>query len=342
MTDRATANPGTDAENTLSDLTRAWRLLHESALLVDLSDRGRLQMEGPQAATVMNGLVTNEIAALAPGEGRYAAALTPKGKVLADVTVFRTGVGVLAIVPRRAAEGFLAMIRKYVNPRLARYRDVSDETMELGIFGPRAGEAVVAAADTAIELPAPLWAHRDVVIAGNTLLVARVPDAGIAGFVLIGPAPARDAVQSRLLSAGAQLGDARALDAARIEAGRPAWGRDMDDTTLAQEARLDALEAISYEKGCYTGQETVARLHFRGHVNRFLRGLRLDRPDVPEGAAVWWGDREAGKVRSVAVSPRLGPIALAMVRREVPDDADVAVRWDDGAATGRVVQLPFA
>jgi folate-binding protein YgfZ len=127
-----------------------------------------------------------------------------------------------------------------------------------------------------------------------------------------------------------------------VEAGRPAWGRDIDDTTLTQEANLDELQAISYEKGCYTGQETVARVHFRGHVNRYLRGLVLERDDVPPGAALWLSDKQVGDVRSVVISPRLGPIALGMVRREVPAGERLEIRMDGRNANATVVKLPFA
>src|SRR5207302_6112480 len=134
--------------------------------------------------------------------------------------------------------------------------------------------------------------------------------------------------RSELFDAGARAVGADVVECARIEAGRPQWGIDMDDSTLPQEANLDQLGAISYTKGCYTGQEIVARLHFRGHVNRRLTGLRVEGATVPargaeltnlEGAA-------CGDVRSAVVSPRFGPIALGMVRREVDAGAQVTVR----------------
>ena len=115
----------------------------------------------------------------------------------------------------------------------------------------------------------------------------------------------------------------------------------MNEETLAQEAGLDRLGALSYTKGCYTGQETVARVHFRGHVNRFLRGLRAE--SMPDGeAVVFAGDRDVGDVRSRAVSPRLGAIALAMLRREVETGAEVTVRAPGGETSAIVVDLPFS
>ncbi len=324
--------------------TDGWKAFHESAALVDRSDRSRLRFEGPGAADVVNGLVTNDVVKLGAGEGVYAVALTPKGKIIADVRVFRTTEGILADVSSLAAPGWLAMIRKYVNPRLAKYRDVSAETADLGLFGPRAGQVLALAAEmpgesTGLDHP---YQHRELQLAGATVTVARIPDAGVPGFTLIAPADAKGALHELLVACGALPASADAFDIARVEAGRPEWGRDMDESTLVQEAGMEALGAISYEKGCYTGQETVARLHFRGHVNRLLRGLVFDRADVPGSAALWTTEKQVGDVRSVVISPRLGPIALAMIRREVPPGDELEARFGEDLARARVVELPFS
>lgn len=329
---------------TADDVADAYRALHDGAVLIDRSDRSRLRLEGPRAAEVMSGLVTNDVMRLTPGEGLYAAALTPKGKIIADVRIFRTEDAVLADVSPAAAEGWWAMIRKYVNPRLARYQDVSGDIADLGVFGPRAEAVIALAAEIpgeSLGLDAP-FQHRTLTIAESPLRVARVPDAGVMGFSILCPAVSTDALAQLLIACGARQGAAEVLEVARVEAGRPAWGRDIDDTTLAQEANLDALQAISYEKGCYTGQETVARVHFRGHVNRSLRGLVLEQGDVPPRTALWSGEKEVGDVRSVVASPRLGPIGLAMVRREVPAGERLEMRLDGATVGATVVQLPFA
>ena len=130
---------------------------------------------------------------------------------------------------------------------------------------------------------------------------------------------------------------------ARVEAGRPEWGIDIDESTIPQEANFDELHAISYTKGCYTGQETVARVHFRGHVNRHLRGLTYTGPSpLPPGAQLLDDAGKAvGDVRSAAISPRLGGIALAMLRREIAVGSSVRVTWDGGESAASVVMLPF-
>lgn len=322
----------------------AYGALHDDAVLIDRSDRSRLQLEGPRAAEVMSGLVTNDVMKLVPGEGLYAAALTPKGKIIADVRIFRMEDAVLADVSPAAAEGWWAMLRKYVNPRLAKYRDVSTEIADLGLFGPRTEAVIALAAEVpgeSLGLDSP-FRHRPLTIAESPVTVARIPDAGVDGFALFCPTESRERLAELLIACGARQGTSEVLEVARVEAGRPAWGRDIDDTTLAQEANLDELQAISYEKGCYTGQETVARVHFRGHVNRMLRGLVLQRGDVPPRTTLWSGDKEVGDVRSVVISPRLGPIALAMVRREVPVGQRLELRVDGETIGATVVELPFA
>ncbi len=115
----------------------------------------------------------------------------------------------------------------------------------------------------------------------------------------------------------------------------------MNEETLAQEANIDTLGGVSYTKGCYTGQETVARVHFRGHVNRHLRGLLSDHP-ISTGSLLFADDgAAAGDVRSSVQSPRLGAIAIAMVRREIEHGAMITARWEGGEARAQVVELPF-
>jgi folate-binding protein YgfZ len=153
------------------------------------------------------------------------------------------------------------------------------------------------------------------------------------------------------VSARATPAGLAAWEIARVEAGRPEWGIDIDDTTIAQEARLDELGAISYTKGCYTGQEVVARVHFRGHVNRGLRGIRASGTTAPPTRATLFDatNKAVGDVRSSVTSPRLGGIALSMIRREVETGAQLMARWsadpagdtDAGEMQVDVVALPF-
>lgn len=315
------------------------------AIVVDRSARSRGTFTGAKARDVLTGLVTNDVLALQPGEGCYAAALTPKGKIIADPRIFVRTDDVLVDVPAAAATGWWGMIRKYVNPRLSRYVDVSADTVDLSVYGERA-HAVIAAA-LGLEWDAlrimPHFAHRTVDGFGEAILVARVPDVGLEGYALIAPLAVRATLWDALVSHGARPAGTDACDIARIEAGRPEWGVEIDDATLTQEANMEALHAISFTKGCYTGQETVARVHFRGHVNRQLRGLRLDdASSVAAGAELYDATGKlVGQVRSVAVSPRLGGIAMAMVRREVAVEDEIEVAASEARVRARVVALPF-
>lgn len=326
------------------DTERAWTALQSGAVIADRSNRLRMLFSGDKAAESLNGLVTSDVLALIPGSGQYSAALTPKGKVIADLRIFANSEGLLVDVSPAAGPGWVAMVRKFVNPRLAKYQDVSEQSADIGVFGRRAYE-IVRAVFPDVEVPAglPSYSHARATFADSVTMIARVPDFGVEGYDIILPRSAAGVLRSKLLSAGATEDADEALHIARIEAGRPEWGVDMDDTMLAQEVDMERLEAISFSKGCYTGQETVARVHFRGHVNRLLRGLRFADAVLPPAGAQLTDDtgRDTGTVRSGAVSPRLGAITLAIVRREIEPGAMVRATWAGGQAEARVEALPF-
>jgi tRNA-modifying protein YgfZ len=166
--------------------------------------------------------------------------------------------------------------------------------------------------------------------------VALAPDTAPFAALLSGPGPAVDSAVRRLLLAGALRGEERDLQAARILAGWPALGVEIDEKTLPQEVRYDEIGGVSYTKGCYTGQETVARIHFRGHTNRELRGLAWRQPGAPNGRSVLAREKEVGTVRStLTVDGRT--VGLALVRREVEPGAEVLA----GGRGATVVTLPF-
>jgi folate-binding protein YgfZ len=310
--------------------------LRTGAVAIDRSHRARWRLAGAKAAETLTGLVTNDVVALAPGQGQYAALLTPKGKIIADVTIYRVADGLLIDVPPRATAGFGETIKKYVNPRVVAYTDESGATCDVGAYGVRAATIVAQAVGLTIDALTALAPHGHLAAAGG--IVTRVPTLGLDGFTVMAPTAERDGLWQRLLGAGAVAGSAAVWDVARVEAGRPEWGVDIDETTIPQEAGFDELGAISYTKGCYTGQETVARIHFRGHVNRHLRGLRMsDDVQPPTTALVDHAGKAVGDVRSTVRSPRLGAIALAMIRREVEVGATILA----GDAPVTVTALPF-
>ncbi len=344
----ARAAPGFENAALFTSVDEEYAALRSGAALVDRSARVRFLVGGTQAAETLTGLVTNDVAALHPGSGQYAAALTAKGKVIADVRIFARLDGLVIDTPASAGPGFTAMIRKYVNPRLARYADVSAVLRTLGVYGPRAHHAIasVLEADGAPEASVAAlrvlhdFHHTAFDFAGASIFVARVPDFGGDGFDCFVPVEVAEQFWSKLMDARAIPAGSDATEIARVEAGRPMWGIDMDESTLAQEANFDALDGISYTKGCYTGQETVARVHFRGHVNRNLRGIESAVP-IPRGAELFDAEKSVGTVTSSVVSPRLGAIALAMLRREVESGAMLSARWEGGNASARVREIPF-
>jgi folate-binding protein YgfZ len=329
--------------------------LHSRAALFDRSHRGRIRVSGERAAEMVAGLVTNDVTGLAPGQGCYAAALTAKGKIVADVRVFVEEGSVLTDAPPRAAEGWAAMVKKFVNPRVAPHADETARLRDIGLFGPNARHVV--SAMTGVQAPALTalapYAHATVQIDGTTVLVASIPDLGMEGFELIVPAESHAALWQRAVDAGATPAGLEAWEIARVEAGRPEWGLDIDDSTIPQEANFDELHGISYTKGCYVGQETVARVHFRGHVNKHIRGVRAAGVEPPPRGATLHDEAGAqvGDIRSAVRSPMLGGIALAMVRRDVAPGTQLMARWQTESAIAErgleerrvdIAALPFA
>ena len=299
------------------------RVLVEACGLIDRSERGKLALTGADAVEFLNGQVTNELAGLRPGEGRYAAFLTHKGKMLGDLRI-------LVVSDGRADAG--APPELLLDTERAALQALFERTLERGLLsliGPRAGEVA-----SASELAEDEHANASVSVDEVAALAVRTD----VGIDLLCDAEQTEALRARLVERGAQAVGGEAVECLRIESGRPRFGVDMDESTIPQEAGLNE-RAVSFTKGCYVGQETVARLHYRGKPNRHLRGLRLTAP-AARGDALLLGEREVGRLGSVAVSPRLGAIALALVRREAAPGHVVAV--GTSGATASVVELPFA
>lgn len=340
----ATVAPGFEHVELFSTPSAEHDALRTGAALVDRGAGLRMIVTGAKAGDTLTGLLTNDVLALVPGTGQYAAALTAKGKIIADVRVFARDDDFLLDTTEAAAPGFSAMIRKFVNPRLARYADVSAILRTIGVFGPAAAATLARALRIDVQALSGLshYQHFAMNRDGTAVRIARVPDLGVDGFDLFVPVEGATSLWSALVDTGAVPAGRTAVNISRVEAGRPLWGADMDDNTLAQEANFDELHGISYTKGCYTGQETVARVHFRGHVNRRLRGLRSTQL-LPAGAQLFSDDgAPVGDVRSAVSSPALGAIAMAMVRHEVPAASRLAVRWEGGETHAVVHELPFA
>jgi tRNA-modifying protein YgfZ len=302
-------------------ISDAYAALTEAVALVDRSERGKLALTGPEAKAFLNGQVSNDIEALEPGTGCYATLLTNKGKMLGDLRAIDTGAELWLDTERVALQALFDTIRRGTVGWDAQLHKRTLQQALLSLVGPRASDAVGGEVG-------PEHANRIEEIGGAAVLLIAT-DVGIDVVCATEDAPA-----VRAALAVPDVPEA-AAEVVRVEAGRPRYGVDVDDSTIPEEAGLNE-RAVSFSKGCYVGQETVARLHYRGKPNRHLRGLRLSAP-VPSGTPLLLGEREVGRLGSSVVSPRHGPIGLALVRREAaPGDELVA-----GDATATVVELPF-
>jgi folate-binding protein YgfZ len=309
------------------------RTLLEGCGLLDRSERGKLALTGRDAVEFLNGQVTNELMPLHPGEGLYAAFLTHKGKMLGDLRILAVGEGdapsgLLLDTERTSLQALFDMIRRF---KVGFQVELHKRTVERGLLsliGPEADQIAGAG-----ELPDVEHANARLEIGQLAVLAARTD----VGIDLICDSADTDEVASALRERGAVAVSEQAAECLRIERGRPRFGLDLDDTVIPQEAGLNE-RAVSFTKGCYVGQETVARLHYRGKPNRHLRGLRLSEP-VASGDELRLGERPVGRLASTAISPRLGPIALALVRREAEPGAIVSV--GEQGASAEVVALPF-
>jgi folate-binding protein YgfZ len=311
----------------LIELDAQYRQLREECGLLDRSDRGKLLVSGPDAAEYLQGQLTNDVEALAPGEGQYAALLDRKGHMQADMRVLRPAADEvwLDTEPEAlpAARRHLAM---YSIGREVKVADVSGERAILSLIGPRSVEIAGAAA-------LPPNACEETSVAGVECLAAGTRE----GIDLISAAADASRLREALLAAGAVEVSSEAVEILRIESGTPRFGVEMRTETMPAEAGI-VEDAVSFTKGCYIGQETVARLHYKGKPNRHLRGLRLSAP-AESGVLLHLGEKEVGRLGGSAVSPALGPIGLAILRREAEPGTELAV-GEDGV-TARVVDLPF-
>jgi folate-binding protein YgfZ len=305
--------------------------LVEGCGLVDRSERGKLALSGAGAKEFLNGQVTNDVAALVPGTGCYAAFLTHKGKMLGDLRILDTGPPtheLLLDTERPALQDLFDMIRRY---KVGFDAELHKRTLQRGLLsliGPLAREVAGAG-----DLPGAEHAHRAGEVAG---LPVRLIATDL-GVDVLCRAEDTVAIATALAGAGAVPVAEDDAEIVRVERGRPRYGVDLDEATIPQEAGLNE-RAVSFTKGCYVGQETVARLFYKGKPNRHLRGLRLAAP-AARGDELRLGEKVVGRLGSAVRSPRLGPIALALVRREAEPGATVAV--GDAGTTATVVELPF-
>lgn len=295
-----------------------YRAILGGAGLLDRSSRGRLRLTGADRRVYLQGLLTNDIVALAPGAGCYAAYLTLQGRMIADMRVFETGEHLVVDLDGTVAASVADRWAQLVFSEDVEVANITESTAEIGLYGPAAARIAAAMSEVAEEELAtlPLFGNRH----AGAGLVVRSDDIGTLGFDLIVPVALKDEAVRRALEAGAVAIDPALAEAIRIEAGRPLFLADMDQDTIPLEAGIED-RAISFTKGCYVGQEVIIRVLHRGHgrVARRLVRLALDEgaPVPARGDTIASGDKEIGHITSAAMSPSTNrPIALGYLHRD--------------------------
>ncbi len=339
----ATLTPyrGAEAAAGYGDREAESEALRSACGLIHRSWTSGLEMLGEDRDRFLGGYVTCEVKGLAPGTGVYGFVTSVKGRVLADPVVLALDDRLWLELPPDRAQEISQHLGKY-----AIFDRVEIQPLEamsaFSLIGPHAAEALGAA----VEVPEAVWSHRPAEVAGAEVRVVREPAFELGGreipaWTIWVPTAAAAACFERLATSGAgglvPIGH-RAFDSLRVEAGRPLYGLDFGSDNFPQETGLEG-QAVSYEKGCYLGQEVVARIHYRGGVNRHLRGLIFDRDAAdPVGRAVLAGGREAGTVTSAATLTDGARIGLAILHQRAEPGTEVEVT---GGGTARVVDLPF-
>ncbi len=331
-----------------------YQALTEGAGLLDRIDRGRLRLTGADRRSYLQGILTNDIAALTPGTGCYAAMLTPQGRMIADMRVLELGDAVLIDLDRRLAPDIRDRFDQFIFSEDVVVSDDTDALVQLGLYGPHAGTILAQALsqlgarhhDSTAAGPERLGIFQTAHWrgAGVSLIVAGSDDFGLEGFELFIERGGADVVSRSLRSAGATPVERETADVIRIEAGRPLFGVDMDEHTIPLEAGIED-RAISQTKGCYVGQEIIVRVLHRGHgrVARRLVGLLVEGAVPARGDLIRAGDREVGAVTSAAESPAMRrPIALGYVHRDhVDPGTELTIDHGDRALAATVAALPF-
>jgi folate-binding protein YgfZ len=312
----------------LPELDAQYRALREEAGLLDRSERGKLLVRGSDAAEFLQGQLTNDVEALERGAGCYAALLDRKGHMRADMRVLHLDAGDIWLdTEPETIEALRSHLDMY---KIGREVELDDESEDWAIFS-LIGPAAYAVAGTGPLSPeyAQRYYERDgveVLAIGTDLGVDMVARSGSA-----------DQLRDALLASGAAAVSEEAAEIVRVESGRPRFGREMTNATIPAEAGIDE-RAVSFTKGCYIGQETVARLHYKGKPNRHLRGLRLSAA-ATSGEELTLDGKAVGEIGTFCISPAHGPIALAIVRREAEPGGTVEVGQNGVTAT--LDDLPF-
>jgi folate-binding protein YgfZ len=337
---------GASAAREFGDAAAEYRAARETAALFPLTWRGALRFVGPERRQWLHGQVTNDVQGLAEGAWNEAAVLNIQGHMLAWMRLFALPEALLADLPAAIVASTAQTLDRYLIMEKVEIEDASGDLRLFSVQGPRAAEAVRAASGVdAAALPP----HTQTVQEGPgpaPLIVARASQTGESGFDLFAAAEVAALLWNRLSEAvrgvGGRPAGWEALNTLRVEAGLPWWGHELDPSIVPLEARLE--RAISMTKGCYVGQEIIARIDARGRVNNLLGGLRLAGDAVPApGSPILGDEKRIGRVTTAVHSPALrASIALSFLRREWTEPGrSVLIEAEGERIPAQVCALPF-
>lgn len=315
--------------------------MREGAAIGSISPRAQLAVAGSDRATYLQGLLTNDIQALTPGSGCYAAWLSPQGRMLTDMHVLQSSGMILMDVPADLAAATLDRLDQFVFSEDVRLESLEKSLTSVWVHGPQAASVIEGVVSGLSRTSPGDWSdyhHDTAAFGGEPVSIARIDQLGVPGYCVFLARASEGRFVEAAVAEGARVVSPESILAARIEAGYPVFGVDMTDDTIPLEAGIEQ-RAISFSKGCFVGQEVVIRVLHRGggRVARKLVGLRLPTASGA-GAKVRSGQREIGFLTSAAISPRLGPIALGYVHRDFTA-AGTTVEVDAHPAT--VTGLPM-
>ncbi|HTM07664.1 MAG TPA: aminomethyltransferase family protein [Verrucomicrobiae bacterium] len=327
------------------DAAAEYAAVRSAAGLFDLCHYAAVELTGPDRASFLQGMVSNDVKKLAPGDGLYAAVLDVNGKILADLRVLCTEDSFILLLLASLKPRIIDHLNRYLVADEVEIKDHAGRYGMISIQGQHALLLLNAVAPHQ-DPPVRMFSHCASAIAGRQTRAVRTTHTGEEGFDIVAEIRDVTAIAAELERAGAALSarwvGLEAQEVLRVEAGLPRYGIDMGEDNILLETNLDA--AVSFNKGCYLGQEVIERVHSRGHVNRKLAGIVLDgNAAARRGDSVLSDGKEIGKITSSVYSPKLNhPIALAYLQRDfLPPATSVAVKIKDGEINGTVATLPF-
>ena len=339
-----------------TDAVSEHHAVRNSVGIVDISYRSRYRLTGDDRAKFLHRIISNDVESLAVGQGTYATLLTHRGKIIADLNVYVLEDGITIDAAPETAENLFSELDKYIVADDVELSDVTVETGAIAVHGPKSSElvqSVLGVSDVDV-LPERYNSVREVDERFKCpILYVRTDTTGEVGYTLYTATEVLASLWEALMTEGSQFNVQpigwNALESLRIEAGIPRYGKELTDAVIPLEAELE--HAIDFEKGCYIGQEIVARMKYRGHPNRLLRGIEID--DAPTsqgecellpGARVFSGDKEVGWVTSTTFAPTVKKkVALGYVRIAVTEAGSrVQIETANGQVGATVVLLPFS